>query len=218
MVLRAAVVSKEAELVSSALEVIEKLGLSKKLQEAIKQSYLWWLQEGPLDPVGSGRVPENPIASLFSQLMRAKALTFIQACEAANIKRRDLQEAAVKAIGQFLEYQKDLVDHVINEVLSQRLPSSVIDELSISHPNVCSGQLKSFLKLLGSNDRRLQIAGIRALKDGWAERTQAEAELRLLLISPDLEIRDEAQIALRGLATSTFYLLVNTENPLNRPL
>lgn len=205
-VLRAALVSEEAELVYSALEVIEKLGLDKEMEESIKQSYRWWQHEGPLDPIGSGAVPKNPAASLFSHLIRRKMITFKQACEAASISRSDLQEVAIKAIGYFLEQKKDLFDHVINEVLCERLPISVVDELSMSHPSVCSGQLESFLKLLESKNQDLHIACIRALGDGWAERHEAEAKLRLLLSSPDLKIRNEAYHALRKLATKAILL------------
>jgi hypothetical protein len=55
------------------------------------------------------------------------------ACDAALMRRNDLRKIAIKAIGQFLEKDKGLVDGVINDVLCERLPASVIDELSISH-------------------------------------------------------------------------------------
>ena len=145
-------------------------------------------------------VPKNPAASLLSLLIAKRQINFEEVREAANARRSDIRDVAMKAIGQFLAEGDKLVEPTIDDISRGNLPCRLVLELSRSFPAVCSRHFDSFLRLLDSDDRSLQIACIRALSGGWAEKSKVQAKLRSLLNTPDVGLRDEVVGALRRLS------------------
>jgi hypothetical protein len=197
--LRNALLSRDADMVHAALHAIEKLTLDGTLSETISDCYQWWLHEGPQDPIGGGRVPENPAASLLSLLITNRQVSFEEVREAAHAKRFDVRDAAIKAMGQFLSEADQLVEPTLDDIRRGNLPCRLVTELSRAYPAVCSRHFDSVLRLLESNDRSLQIACIWALTAGWAEKNKVQAKLRSLLNTPDADVRDVVVKALRRL-------------------
>lgn len=198
-ILRKAFESENVGIVKAALDATQKLGSDEALATAIENSYRWWLIEGPQDPDESGVVPENAASILLAYLAANKGMSFEEIREAANAKRYDVREAAIQEIGRFLAKEDKLVEPVLSDIDREELPSGIIGELSKSHPIVCKRHLERFLGLLGSDNRQVRIACMRALGDGWADSSEVEEALRSLLSVPDPGIRDEAVRALRRL-------------------
>jgi hypothetical protein len=198
-VLRKAFESESADIVEAALDTTQKLGLDEALAITIESSYRWWLIEGPQDPEGGGVIPENAASALFTYLAANKRMSFDEIREAANAKRYDVRQVAIQEIGRFLAKEDKLVEPVLSDIDREELPSGIIGELSKSYPIVCKRHLERFLGLLGSDNRQVRIACIRALGDGWADSSEVEEALRSLLSVPDPGIRDEAVRALRRL-------------------
>jgi hypothetical protein len=186
--------------VHAALHAIEKLNLGGPLSTTVRDCYQWWLHEGPQDPIGGGRVPENPAASLLSLLIANRQVSFAEVREAAHAKRSDVQNAVIKAMGQFLSEADELVEPTLDDIRRGKLPCRLVSELSRSYPAVCSRHFDSFLRLLESDDRSLQIACVWALTAGWAEKNKVQARLRSLLNAPDADVRDVVVEALRRLS------------------
>jgi hypothetical protein len=200
VVLRNGLLSRDANMVHAALHAIEKLNLDGALSTTIRDCYRWWLHEGPQDPIPGRRVPENPAASILSHLCANRRVSFEEVREAANARRSDVRDVAIKAIGQFLAEGDKLVEPTIDDISRGNLPCRLVLELSRSFPAVCSRHFDGFLRLLDSDDRSLQIACIRALSGGWAEKSKVQAKLRSLLNTPDVGLRDEVVGALRRLS------------------
>jgi hypothetical protein len=199
IVLRSALLSRDADMVQAALHAIEKLKLDGTLSKTIRDCYQWWLHEGPQDPIPGKIVPKNPAASLLSLLIANRQVSFEGVREAAHATRFDVRDAAIKAMGQFLSEADELVDPTLDDIRCGNLPCRLVTELSRSYPVVCSRHFDNFLRLLDSDDRSLQIACIWALTAGWAEKSKVQAKLRSLLNTPDAGVRDALVEALRRL-------------------
>jgi hypothetical protein len=132
-------------------------------------------------------------------LIANRLVSFEEVREAAQAKRFDVRDAAIKAMGQFLAEADDLVEPTLDDIRRGDLPCSLVRELSRSFPVVCSRHFHSFLRLLDSDDRSLQTACIWALTAGWAEKSKVQAKLRSLLNTPDTGVRDVVVEALRRL-------------------
>lgn len=200
-VLLRALALKNADMVHAALHAIEKISLDELLVTTIKDCYRWWLAEGPQDPIGGGVVPKNPAAALLSYLSDRRRVSFEEVHEAANAKRSDVRNISIKAICQFLDEEDGLVETTLSDIACGKLPNRIPIDLSISYPAICSQHSQSFLRLLDSDIRSVQIAGIRALGSGWADYPEVKDELRSLLNAPDVSLRDEAVAALRRLCS-----------------
>jgi hypothetical protein len=184
----------------AALHAIEKLKLDGTLSTTIRDCYQWWLHEGPQDPIPGKIVPKNPAASLLSLLIANRQVSFEEVRETAHAKRFDVRDAAIKAMGQFLSEADELVEPTLDDISRGDLPCRLVTELSTSYPTVCSRHFGSFLRLLDSDDRSLQIACIWALTAGWAENSKVQTKLRSLLNTPDAGVRDVVVEALRRLS------------------
>jgi len=195
-ILREAFESGNVDIVEAALETTRKLGLDEALATTIENRYRWWLTEGPQYP---GVVPKNAASALLAYLVANKRMSFDEIREAANAKRSDVRQVAIRRISQFLAKEDDLVEPVLRDIDRGELPVGIIGELSKSHPTVCKRHLKRFLGLLNSDNRPVRIACIRALGAAWADSSEVEKALRSLLNVPDTDIRDEAVKALRRL-------------------
>lgn len=190
---------RDVGIVHAALDAIDKLDVDSSLATPIRDCYLWWLREGPQDLVAGGVVPENAAVSLFSHLSAKKKLNFDEVCEAANSRCSDVRGVAIKAICQFLAQEDELVESTIDGIGCGKFPIKLLKDLSRSYPNVCNRHFESFLRLLNSDNRSVQIACIWSLGDGWADYREVENKLRPFLNAPDLRIRDETVRALRRL-------------------
>ena len=200
IILRHALLSRDADIVHATLHAIEKLNLDGTLSATIRDCYRWWLHEGPQDPIGGGRVPENPAASLLSLLIANRQVSFEEVREAAHAKRFDVRDAAIRAIGQFLSEADELVESTLDDIHRGNLPCSLVSELSRSYPTVCFRHFDSFLRLLDSDNPSLQIACIWALAAGWTDKGKVQGKLRSLLNTPDSGVRDVVVEALRRLS------------------
>jgi energy-coupling factor transporter ATP-binding protein EcfA2 len=201
--------SRNARLVEAATYAVDKLDLTDILIGTLNDSYQWWLHEGPQDPEGTGTIPENAAASLLSLLVTNNKTAFEEIRDAGKAKRGDVRRVAITELCRKLAEEEDLIEPVFSDVIAGKLPASVVDELSRKYPDVCSRHYASFARLLDSDNAEAQIAGIRALADGWAAHVEVE-KLRSLLKDTDMNVRDEAVSALRHLAAQRLYLI--TEN------
>ncbi len=143
---------------------------------------------------------EHPAASLLSLLSADRQVSFAELQEAAHTGLSGIHDVAIKAIGQFLFEADELVEPTLDDIRRGNLPCGLVTELSRSYPAVCSRHFDSFLRLLESDDRSLQIACIWALAAGWAEKNKVQAKLRSLLSTPDADVRDVVVEALRRLS------------------
>jgi len=199
IVLRSALLSRDADMVQAALHAIENLKLDGTLSTTIRDCYQWWLHEGPQDQIPGKIVPKNPAASLLSLLIANRQVSFEEVREAAHARLSGIHDVAIKAIGQFLAEADELVEPTLDDIRCGNLPCRLVTELSRSYPAACSRHFESFLGLLDSDDPSLQIACSWALTGGWAEKSKVEAKLRSLLNNPDTDVRDVVVEALRRL-------------------
>lgn len=194
---------RNAAMVHAALVAVDKLDLDEALITAIEASYHWWLHDGRQGPSrGTGVVPESAAAALLSRLVRMEKIGFEKILEAFNAGHPDVRSVAIKATCQFLEKRDDLVEPILADIGQGKLSNSLIRELSQSHSTVCRKHFASFMRLLDSDDKMVQLASIRALGDGWVEYDEVANRLRSLLDAPDMRIRNETTKILRRLNVS----------------
>lgn len=197
---------RNAEIVTAAVESIEKLELDSVLEQELRDAYYWWVTEGPPGPERSGRVPPNVAATLFKHLTSHRKLSFEDVREAVLLseqrRRSDVREVAIPALCGLLADSPQLTAQTFKEVEEGLLPTGIIDELSRSNPEVCQRFVGDILRLAKFGEGDVKIACIRSLGDGWASFGAVEPILRSLISEKNSDVRDEAVQALRRAATN----------------
>lgn len=193
--------SKDVEMVKAAIAAIENLNLFDTLYAKIRAKYLWWLRKGPQSPEKSGVVPENAAKYLFECLNSHHRLKVSDIKEAAMSKRSDVQEVAIKAIGNLCTQDNKYFKSVLHDIENNILPKKIINELEKSHLPFCALHIDDFMLLLESDNLQVKTKVVQMFGNKTLRNKSVEEKLRLLLISPQIELRDNALHSLRKLTT-----------------
>lgn len=189
----------DAEMVKSALGSARTLGLHNPLAGLIRERYEWWVRDAS-QTLGADRENRCRAAEiLLNDLISARVVTDGDLLEAVHTKLHGVTQSAIEELCRRTRNNDALAISLLDDTLNATLPLETIDELSRSQPDVCKTHFARIAKFIDSDNRSKQIAGVRALGDGWARDNAVEDKLRPLLSSNDIGLRDEALMALRRL-------------------
>ena len=204
--IRSALESKIASLVSTAVEIIDKLEIIDEVAIDVRTVYAYWSLNGPMYPEGGGVVSENPAAKLLAISAKNRLVQYDDLIAALQVKRRDCHDVVYDILCNWLPKGFVTFEMIIVDLQNGRLSSLFLSKLSHSERGFCYQNreiITDWIKQVIINNVQYDRGiAIQLLCDGWIDSATTENILRPLLESADVALRQAAYDGLGQIAKS----------------
>ena len=202
VVLERALAVRSATLVEAAVKTAMQFNLLIELRAEIRESYEYWLRNGPLGPKGGGVVPPNAALALLTVLVDNQQLNYrrIARDTAAGQRTNAIRTTSDSNHGSYQIFEDDeRLLRTLSEIADGTLPAEIVYELAKTYPQICREHFEDIVNLLETGQSSAKIACIRILGDGMFDVARVRPVLIHLLQFDDPTIRNEAVASLRRL-------------------
>jgi hypothetical protein len=190
-----------AHAAKAAAELVKEFSLDSVLAGELRGFFEQWRTKEEPYPRGGGVVPESPRDELAKILVPAFAwdhdfLVALLADDRPNVRNNALDHALIEAAGSAL-----LRSRLLEGIQSSWL-QPVLLRTAVSKGLYLGDEAVAVVRLLHSEDARLRYAALPILDVKYLQPDQVRDEGNRLLTDKELDIREGASRALRGLESS----------------